>query len=372
MKINEIKLIGGISLNALYALRFFASVAIYIHHLYYPYGFGAICVTFFFIMSGFTMAYSLNKKDFILSRKTLKQFYLNKIVKFYPLYLVTFFASIPIMHFLNVKFNFLNVIVNLSLLQSYYPNNNEVFMFNGLSWFVADIMFFYLVTPFIFILLKKLKIHKNIKIMVLITFLLYLVAFYISYRFSWKVEAYSFGWWLVYISPFFRIFDYLIGFLLGLIFIRIKDYNLKVVKFDFVFTILEVLAIIFILLSYKSKYLLIDSLRYGVYYIPALALMIFIFAFGRGIISKMISLRVFVYLGKLSYVIYMIHQLVIYYTSMYFGNTMYYNEAMTLQNYMSQIFLFIIILCISDVVNRYFIPFTNKILLIKKIEEKKE
>ncbi len=353
-------------MNSLYSLRFFAAALVYLHHLYYPYGFGAICVTFFFVMSGFTMAYSLDKREFAINKNSLLKFYLNKIIKIYPLYVLTFFASIPIMNFLKAKFNLFNVVINLSMLQSYYPNKSEVFLFNGLSWFAADIVFFYLVTPFIYVLIKK--IQNNRKILFLLLLFIFLFAFFVSYQFSWKVEAYSIGWWFIYISPFFRIVDYLVGFICGIIFINIK---LKTKKLSFIYSLFEILAILFLIISYKSKFLLIDSLRYGVFYLPSLALLIFIFAFGRGIISKAISNKLFVYLGKLSFVTYMVHQIIIYYTSMYLGNTMFYSENMSLNNYLAQVFLFFIILCIGDVINRYFVPFiNNNITKGKKYEYK--
>jgi peptidoglycan/LPS O-acetylase OafA/YrhL len=276
------------------------------------------------------------------------------------------------MNFFETKFNISNIIINLLLFQSYFPNKNEVFLFNGLSWFVANIMFFYLVTPFIFHILKKFNIDKNAKILAILILVVYLIAFFISYSFKWKVEAFSIGWWLIYISPFFRIFDYLIGFLAGFIFIRIKKVKNTEREWKFGFSILEISVIGIFLLSYKSKFLLIDSLRYGVYYIPVITFVIIVFAFGKGIISKIISNKILVYLGKLSYIIYMIHQLIIYYMSMFFGNSIFYTQDMVLKNYLSNIFLFFIIICISDVINRYLIPFITRIfttkILIKKMK----
>lgn len=352
-------------MTALYALRFFASIGIYLHHLNYPLGTGTICVTFFFVMSGFTSAYSISKKECTLDKSYLKHYYFNKLLKLYPLYFITFLASIPIMIDYNIPFGFRNIIVNLSLIQSYYPNGNEVFYFNGLSWFVSDIMLFYLITPFLLCSLKKIKVIKNNQILLFMTATFFLVAFCIAYTFRGKMAPYSFGWWFIYISPFFRIFDYLIGFLLGLIFVNLKDNSMKKIRISWVYTILEIGTLFLLYKSYKLPYFQEDSLRYGLYYIPICALIIFIFAFGKGILSYIASTKILIHLGKLSFYIYMIHQLMINYTNILLGNPMYNAAGMEKSNYLASVYLLVIIICVSDVINRYFTPLTSKLVKSK-------
>lgn len=351
---------------ALYALRFFASIGIYFHHLNYPIGIATICVTFFFVMSGFTMSYSMSQKEFIISKKSLKKFYYQRMVKLYPLYILTFIISIPIMNYLNIKFNIKNILIHLLLLQSIYPNDNEVFMFNGLSWFVADIMLFYLVTPLIFFLLRKLNLTENIKSLLLISMIICVIAFYISFRFKWEMVPYSFAWWFIYISPFFRIFDYILGFLFGLIFINLN--NLISIKPNntFIFSILEILSLVFLYLSYNSQYLQIDSLRYGIYYVPSSLFILIIFAFGRGIISRILKIKPLKLLGLHSFVIYMIHQLIISYTSILLGNSMYTPEKSMINNLKTAVYLFFIIVCMSEIIIKYFSENVEKLLLKKQ------
>jgi peptidoglycan/LPS O-acetylase OafA/YrhL len=358
-------------MGALYALRFFAAFGIYIHHLYYPYGFGSALVTFFFIISGFTTACSFSKKGFILSKNSLKKYYVGKFIKLYPLHIITFILSIPIMGYMNQKFNLIQAIVNVFLVQSYYPNGKDVFLFNGLSWFIADVLFFYLVIPFIYKLITILRIDRNIFVLILSSTALFCIAFFLSYYFRWNVEAYTFGWWLVYVSPYFRLIDCLIGFLIGLIFTRLNEkICIEIKNRLIVFTIIEIFSVLLLYLAYKSKILLIDSIRYGVYYIPVLVLFIFVFAFDSGIISKVISIKPFVYLGKISNAIYMIHQLIIYYTTYLLGSAMFYSDNMGLNNYLAEIFLFIIVLCVSDVFSRNLLTIKTKMLSFKKIRVK--
>ncbi len=341
-------------MSALYALRFFGSIGIFMHHIGYPYGLGSILVTFFFILSGFTTAYSFKKENFVLNKSTLKKYYIKKVSKLYPLHIFTFLLSIPMMGYMQQKISFVQGIINICLLQSYYPNQKEVFLFNGLSWFMADILFFYIVIPFVYRLITKLRIERNLATLIFSGLVIYCISFIISYQFKGNMEAYTFGWWYIYISPYFRVLDCLIGFLAGLAFVKIKERltdklnNSKLI----VFTFMEILSLLFSYLAYKSKLFQIDSVRCGVYYIPVLTLIIFVFALGKGFISKGMSIKVLVHLGEKSNVIYMLHQMVIFYTTYLFGSTIYYSDKMTLNTYFAQFYLLIIVLCISDVVNK--------------------
>lgn len=336
---------------ALYSLRFIASVGIFLHHLNYPLGIGPMCVTFFFVLSGFTTSYSMQQKEFLINGKNLKEYYIGKVKKLYPLYLLTFFISIPVMNYMGINFNFAHIVRNLLMIQVFYPNSNEVFFFNGLGWFLVDIMFFYLITPFIFTLIKK--ISKNIKMLLILAIAMCCLGFFIAYQFKWKMDPYSFSWWFIYISPYFRFFDYLIGFIFGFVFLVIKN-NIRPSTINtIIYSILEIFSVVAFYLIFKSNVLQIDSLRYGIFYVPTSILIIFIFAIGKGMVSKILFFRPLVYLGNLSFIIYMIHQLVINYVTIILGSPMYNHEKTLINNYKSAIFLLIIIICMSDAIKRY-------------------
>lgn len=349
---------------SLYALRFFVSIGIYLHHLSYPWGLGTLGVTFFFVISGFASAYSLNQGEFNINKNFLKQYYCKKILKIYPLYLITFIMSIPVLNYTNFRFDGKNVIIHLLMLQSYYPSGKEVFLFNGLSWFVSDIMLFYLVTPFIFLAAKKIKKRNNF-IYLLTSIVLLMTAALLAYSLKDKLSPVSTVWWFIYISPYFRIFDYIIGFMIGMVFTNIKDKIHTNIKTFSLFSVLEISSVIIGYILIRSPYVRIMTIRYGVYFIPIVATVIFTFAFGQGIISKILSFKPLIYCGKLSFVIFMIHQLVISYASILIGSSFFNKNKTTFNNLKPAIFLFFIILCISDVIYRYFMPTSNKLLTTK-------
>jgi peptidoglycan/LPS O-acetylase OafA/YrhL len=348
------------------ALRFFVIVLIYFHHLSYPGGLGPAAVTFFFVLSGFIMAYNNNSKFVCLDVERLKSFYIKRLSGLYPLHILTFIVSIPIVYVTNFKTNILYTLANIFLLQSYFPNGAQVFAFNGLSWFLADIIFFYFVTPFALFFLFKLNAEGNNKTLLSLLVFLFICEIGLAYPFINKIEPYSFGWWFIYISPYFRIFDYMIGLVLGLIFISSKGsvaHHLVISRI--LFSALEVISILFFVYSfYWIRFIPYPSLQMGTYFIPFCTLVIYVFSFQRGIISLILSNKIFVYLGGLSFTIYLTHQLVISYTAIVFSSPIH-DIAADIKKIAAQLLLLFVIICLSDVLVRYFEQPMKKLLLRK-------
>ncbi|MDR3595082.1 acyltransferase [Clostridium sp.] len=348
------------------ALRFVAAVAIYLHHLSYPGGLGTICVTFFFVMSGFTMAYGYRDKFVELNKHNLKKFYFKRLLRIYPLYILTFLFSIPIMYYTNFKTSTFYSLINILMLQSYFPNGVQVFSYNGVSWFIADVVLFYMLTPFCMYLLHKYKIKSNMRFLVALQLSIFFIAAFIAYNFRGKMEPYTFGWWFIYISPFFRLFDYIIGFLAGIIFTNLKNITFTYIKDRILFTALEFASLMFLVYSYHSSFLGFDSLKYGIYFIPASIFIVFIFSFQKGLVSFIISNKILIYLGNLSLPIFLIHQLAISYTSVFFTASIY-GYSHEIKHLISQLLLFIVIIFLSDVVHRYYEePVKNNLTKVKK------
>ncbi|WP_368784602.1 acyltransferase family protein [Arthrobacter sp. 4R501] len=85
-------------LNSLTGLRFFAAMAVVLYHvhLYFPavsdslaiFGYGYTGVSFFFILSGFVLAWS-HRPNFRPGR-----FYWNRVARIWPLHLLTMLVAI--------------------------------------------------------------------------------------------------------------------------------------------------------------------------------------------------------------------------------------------------------------------------------------
>ncbi len=64
----------------------------------------------------------------------------------------------------NVQYDVMDFILHLFMLQTYVFTGDKIIILNGVLWFVADIMFFYLISPFLYSLLK----NQSIKIILII------------------------------------------------------------------------------------------------------------------------------------------------------------------------------------------------------------
>jgi peptidoglycan/LPS O-acetylase OafA/YrhL len=128
---------------------------------------------------------------------------------------------------------------------------------------------------------------------------------------------------------------------------------------------LEVIAVLSACASiYCSRYFPFASLILSVYSIPFSVIVILIFSFQKGIISSILSKKMFVHLGNLSFSIYMIHQLVIFYTHFYFLSPIF-GMAFELKHFISQLLLLFVIICLADVINRYFVePLKKRIIAL--------
>jgi len=144
-------------LKPLTSLRIFAAVMVLLLHcnimlVRFPWlvkvaNIGYLGVPFFFILSGFIIAYNYQDRLESPNGKHIRSFYLARMARIYPVHLLTFLMVLPyVIHWEwsgTSSFTF-RAILNLLLLQSYSMNSNIYFAFNGASWTLCIEMFFYL------------------------------------------------------------------------------------------------------------------------------------------------------------------------------------------------------------------------------------
>lgn len=298
-------------LTSLTSLRFFAALGVFFHHFHfyaeskseilkilYKFFFeGFIGVTFFYILSGFIISFSYEQHK-QKGTYRISDFLYNRFSRLYPTHLITLLAAIIIY----VKIDYLNTIdiknllANLFLVQSAIPNPAYFFNFNGVSWSVSTEMFFYI--SFIFLVTLNTK-----QLIVLSSLLLSIILFHM-YQVPQTPRFYG---WTYYVNPAFRVIDFMIGMLLCRLFL-----TKKVIIEGSKATLLEILSLILIIVFATFG---INNIpmqwRYDIYYIVPMALTVFIFAYGNGAISKMLTNKWLVLFGEASFSLYMIHQIII-------------------------------------------------------------
>lgn len=191
---------------SLHSLRFvFIMLVVMSHMIGKSFDFGGECgVSFFFILSGFVLSYAYGSR---VENGTFRigTFVKKQLSKFYPLHLLTFFLMIALDARLGRFFEWPKLLANLLLLQSWVPSDDFYFVANGLSWFLSDLLFFYLVFAFVFRCLYRCPLRVltigGMVVVVLYGFLASLIP-------SSLINP------LLYASPITRLIDFCIGILI--------------------------------------------------------------------------------------------------------------------------------------------------------------
>ncbi len=164
--------------------------------------FGGECgVAFFFMLSGFVLSYNYGKE---ISEDTFRpvRFLEKQLAKFYPLHVLTFVVMILLDARLGRFFEWEKLVANLLLLQSWVPSDNFYYVGNGLSWFLSDLLFFYVVFPFVYRLLMHTSVRRLLVGAVVVLTLYATLAVYIPER---MINP------LLYAAPWTRLLDFSIG-----------------------------------------------------------------------------------------------------------------------------------------------------------------
>ncbi|MBI9062306.1 MAG: acyltransferase [Marinilabiliaceae bacterium] len=230
-------------------------------------------VEFFFILSGFLLTLIYEKR--ISNRSDLLKFYASRIFKIIPAHLFVLTVTLMILPIseLSIKW-IIKVLINAGLLQSYIPIEGVFFSFNAPTWSISCQLFFYALFPLL--IHAQQSLSKRIKISFLAGFaLLILVLIQLLPKDLHKA--------IIYVSPFIRIFDFILGMACAYIWQLNKNKQLK-------HSTLWELCALTILTSFYFFYSSVPEVyRFSVYYWLPMLLLIFIFSYQGGAISKLLS-----------------------------------------------------------------------------------
>lgn len=308
-------------ITTLQSLRFIAAIAIFLSHLqffperyrwvydtYFYYLF--IGVSYFFMLSGFVLTRRYYQKFMHPDPSLLWSYYRKRIVAIIPLHLLTFLISLPVTS--ASSFTLSDISVNFLLLQTLFPDQVNCSCFNVLSWFLADLLMFYLLFPFIVRFMTVIPGNLIRKILLLGIFLTALASVYfVLLRSSPDVK------WAFYRSPYIRFFEFFSGILLGLLPLPTGDHARNISSRIFG-TFFE-LSVIFVLLLFLGNAPGIPpQLSFSLYFIPPIALIVIVYSRSRGLISSLLSWRPLVSLGNISFPFLMFHWLYIRYATTFF------------------------------------------------------
>jgi peptidoglycan/LPS O-acetylase OafA/YrhL len=326
-------------INSMKSLYFIFALSIFLNHLTFinssPQGKfifdnyfhnGGFGVVFFFLSSGFMLALKYVDNYKTVTYDNYKDFIIRRISKTYPLYFITmtvvFVVSLISQHSIADS---IKLLVKLALCIPMMQTLTIKYwgLFNSAAWFISCLFILHLLTPLI--LKFSYSIRDNNKIILSLLLLAYLtlcLAFFATRQLISAGYITEVNWeFLVYTTPYFRIFDFLIGICLGMYF-KNKRISKNFNKTSF--SIIEVLSVgiaLFIYFWGIHQNLYIVTLAY----IPIMTLVIYVFAFDSGVISRLLATPYLVRLGNISMDFYLIHYVVILYGGAglikYFGHT---------------------------------------------------
>jgi peptidoglycan/LPS O-acetylase OafA/YrhL len=317
-------------LGALTGMRFFAAMAVVVGHLVtdhnldgsgrfgltsYSTVLGGAAVSFFFVLSGFILTYVYKDQ---LTYARVPKFYFKRWARIWPLHLVCLVVTIYVVGMVVIDYEMLAV--NLALLQSWVPDSKWVFSFNGVSWSISTEMFFYFMFPFFLIGGQKRFWFKYL----LLWFLVLAAVKGIQILENDPAWADYDLERACHVNPFLRLPEFCAGMGVGFIFFNRAPLHRS--RSQIAESIFEIAALSLIPIFSKvfREFEVVSLVLRAEWGGPAMALwvqytamvfvfaiVIYVFARSHGVFSKFLGSRAMVFLGEISFALYMIHYTVI-------------------------------------------------------------
>lgn len=326
---------------------------IFLHHCLnlYPGG-GAMAVSFFFVLGGFSMTLGY-KERMDSSAFNYYDYLIRRLIKFYPLHWICLLAALILEITTFETETIPSFFLNAALLQTWVPIKSVYFSFNAVSWYLADTMFFAIIFPFILKLVQKTS-KKGVLGIVALLFIAYIVMLFVLPKDKWHA--------IFYISPYMRLYDFVFGICIGMFYLNIKKTPHKLMKNNIMNTI--VILVIITLLVIESCILPQNIRLIAPVFWPLVALLILIASlssvYGGG--YNLLENKWLQRLGELSFVIFLIHQLVFRYSSIIFNRFIHCDNSIVFV-----ITTFVITIFMSTLVDRYILKPISKWLTKKNL-----
>ncbi len=290
-------------IKELTSLRFVLILVIFFHHALpnYPGG-GDMGVACFFVLSGFCYSLGYDRKvkaaDF-----DYRGFIKSRLAKFYPLHWITLLIAIPISLHLGLGWKNGAVLgINALLLQSWFPLSSVYYSFNGVSWFLSDMVFLVAVFPFLY---RMLDSRKGRWILLLPASVVYCILC------IWTPAELRNT--VLYVNPVVRLCDFTVGILAGMWYLRLKE-NVSVTEsVQRHKTLLRIVSLASFLVLLSMSVFIPEqyTLMAFIFWPIAVVMLVCVSLNPGGLLSTPLLQR----LGQISFPFYMIHQLVIRYIS---------------------------------------------------------
>lgn len=254
-----------------------------------------IGVNFFFVLSGFLMAY-LYSDSFVFNRTYCLNFYRKRLIRIYPIYLL-----IVLNVLLREPHELLTWLVNLSMMKGYFLLKS----FAGISasWTITVDLTFYLLVPLIFLLWKRIHWLLLVCFFYILSFSFYVIGANIQWHAFYPSQEFA-----IYSTFFGRSFEFLLGMALGIKILHSK----KVKRFSFPMKTITGVGVIsiglWILVLFQQNVLNPWRIITSDYIISlGVACLIWGLVTERSLLQRVLSHKWMVLLGDAAYVFFLLH-----------------------------------------------------------------
>lgn len=261
---------------------------------------GPQMVTFFFALSGFVMLVAHSNKP----NETLRNYYVSRIARIAPVYLLSY-----VLLAMTASIDMTPLILSLTFTQAWIPPYPLIP--NAPAWSLSVEMFFYLTFPLILFIINKYKV-KTVTL-VIFTLLIYIITQTVLSKLM--VPPFYKGFPsvshdLIYYFPLSHYCSFLIGVSGGVVYIRnIEFFNNKGLVQLALFLAASVLT--YYLFQYPEflSNLIGHPLAYGSsFYSLLFIILILSIASSKNMITRILSLGGLVFLGEISYSLYILQR----------------------------------------------------------------
>lgn len=211
-------------LDSLTGLRFFAAGIVFLHHgfelttgtlreaMQATFGHGRAGVSFFFLLSGFVLAWSMQPGDGATA------FWRRRFARLWPAYAVATLAGYLVCRYFDGRpFSLERLAANLAMVQSWVPVKDVYFSINAVNWSLSVEAFFYLTFPLYAGAILRLSARRAM----VLAGALFAGMLGVAWVFAGDLVLGG-GWmlpdatavWVVYISPAVRILEFVLGIVL--------------------------------------------------------------------------------------------------------------------------------------------------------------
>lgn len=342
-------------IRSLQSLRFvFIYLVVISHFVNRTFDFGGECgVSFFFMLSGFVLSLA-NAGRIGQGTYSTRGLFMRQLFKVYPLHILTMAIMLVMEWRLGNDYSPMVLLTNVLLVQSWVPSDDFYFVANGSSWFLCDILFFYLLFRILYSCIMTMK-RKEMIISVSAVAVVYILIMCVVPE--QLVNP------ILYANPMMRILDFCIGILIYRLYRSSRVHTVRdalALMPSWRKTMIEVMLVISVCMLAFVYPELPHRIRTASCFWFVLPMVILYFALADnrgGMITQILHDKRLLWAGNISFEIYLIHIPVVRITDSIVAHTGFLADS-DIANFFAYS---IVLLLLSMITRRCFVnPLSNR------------